>query len=81
MTHVKLTIDGEVQMDGDLGSWSKEPPAVSDLKLKAGVPGSASQWSMAVLQVIAAAAVKRVKSTTIEVTTRAGGWTLDVSNA
>lgn len=74
MTHVTLTIDDTELMNGDLGQWSTEPPAISDLKLKVGK----EPWAIPTLQAIASAAIT-AKDTHITVTTRADGWGMEVS--
>lgn len=75
MTHVTLSVDGCEWMNGDLGQWSAEPPAITDLKLKAGT----EPWAIPTLQAIAAAAIT-AKDTTITVHTRTNGWGMDVTH-
>lgn len=75
MTHVTLTINDTIVMDGDLGQWSTEPPAISELKLKAG----REPWAIPTMQAIAAAAIHQ-QDTTITVANDSSGWSLQVRN-
>lgn len=75
MTHILLTVDGTAVMDGDLGAWSNEPPAITDLKLKAGT----EPWAIPTPQAIATAAITAT-DTTIAVQTRTDGWAMDVNS-
>lgn len=74
MTLIHLTIDDEVVMNNDLGTWSTEPPALTDLKLKTGN----QPWAIPAIQVIAHAAIHQ-QDTVITVHTHTGGWSITVN--
>lgn len=82
MSHIRITIDDEVVMDADPGQWSVTPPDVASLQLKGGGT-TPKPWMQAVLLTLASVATlamagKPAGDTVITVTTRDGGWTLDV---
>jgi hypothetical protein len=77
VAHIRLTLDGDTLMDGDLGAWQQQPPeAVADM-LRNG--GRGEPWHRPTLMVIADADLRN-KSATITITTSADGWTLDVQD-
>lgn len=82
MAHIEIVVDGEVLMSGDPGSWRSTPPDIESLKLKTG----GQPWGIALMGAVAEAATLSMANlpatdTTIVVTTRDNGWTLDVSRA
>ncbi len=79
MSHIKITVDGKTLMDADPGSWRATPPAIPDLKRQSGGQG----WGLAVMATLAQTATlaglgQDTGNTTMTITTRAKGWTLDV---
>lgn len=74
MPQVSLTIDGDTVMDIDISTWSSEPPAVADLKLRA----TEDEWAIPVLQVMAASAARQ-RDAAISVRTTASGWEMGVA--
>lgn len=79
MANIRITVDDTVLMDADPGTWTQTPPDINTLKLKAGN----QPWGLAVMASVAETATltmagKPVTDTTITITTRDGGWTMDV---
>lgn len=78
MSHLKISIDDQVLMDGDIGQWTAEPPrGVQDLVSKAS--GNTDPWHQAIL-VVMTHTIAAQKNATITVNTQADGWTLEVRN-
>ncbi|OHT87130.1 MFS transporter [Mycobacteroides saopaulense] len=82
MSHITITIDGDTLMDADPGSWRSTPPDIEALKLKSG----GQPWGIALMGAVAEAATLSMANlpatdTTIVVTTRDNGWTLDVEKS
>jgi len=76
MPNLKIVVNDQVQMNGDLGTWSSEPPFISQQKLAIATKRD-EPWSVAVLSLVAKAATG-TPIHTINITTRDDGWTLDV---
>lgn len=51
MANLKITIDGQVHMDGDPGQWNNNPPPLLTEQLKAGA--QPAPWMRAVLMAVA----------------------------
>lgn len=76
-THIKMTVDGEVLMDGDLGTWKRNPPSTIQHLLKPGrKPEPYLQAALGAL--LEASLISR--STTIDVETVEHGWILKVQH-
>lgn len=75
MTNMRVTLNGDVLMDGDLGQWSTNPPPLLAEQLKAHT--TPKPWMRAIMLTIADAATSN-QSTTIDVTTRSNRWDLHV---
>ncbi|SHS60373.1 MFS transporter [Mycobacteroides abscessus] len=79
MSNIKITVDGMALMDTDPGKWRSTPPDIPDLKRQSGGQG----WGLAVMVTLAQAGTlaelgQPIGNTTMTITTRANGWTLDV---
>lgn len=79
MSNFKITVDGKTLMDADPGTWRAAPPELPDLKRESDGQG----WGLAVMATLAQTATlaqlgQPTGDTTMTVTTRATGWTLDV---
>ncbi|CPR78950.1 Hypothetical major facilitator transporter [Mycobacteroides abscessus subsp. abscessus] len=79
MSNIKITVDGKVLMDTDPGKWRSTPPDIPDLKRQSGGQG----WGLAAMVTLAQAGTlaelgQPIGDTTMTITTRANGWTLDV---
>lgn len=79
MSHIKITVDGKTLMDADPGTWRSTPPNIPDLKRQSGGQG----WGLAVMATLAQTATlaelgQSTGDTTMTITTRAKGWSLDV---
>ncbi|WP_457060251.1 MFS transporter [Mycobacteroides abscessus] len=79
MSNIKISVDGKVLMDTDPGKWRSTPPDIPDLKRQSGGQG----WGLAVMVTLAQAGTlaelgQPIGNTTMTITTRANGWTLDV---
>jgi hypothetical protein len=78
MTHIKLTVNGETLMDGDLGQWKRTPPSALQKLLK---PGRQPEpYLQAALGALVEASIKNT-DTTIEATAAPNGWTVSVTHA
>lgn len=77
MAHVTITVDGAVWLDGDLGNWQHKPPAHIQARLRS--PTQREPWFMAIMAALTDAAVTDQQAS-IDVQTRAGGWTLRVDS-
>jgi hypothetical protein len=78
MSALKLVVNGQTLMDGDLGEWRHKPPTSVQHLLQ---PGKKPQpYMQAALMALMEAAIKDV-DTTIKVRTKARGWTIDVTHA
>lgn len=75
MAHLKITIDGTVAMDDDLGQWSTEPP---DIIAQAMAQAKPAPWMRALMLTIADAAMTN-QAMAIDVQTRGDGWQLAVN--
>lgn len=76
-THIKLTVDGETLMDGDLGEWKHKPPTAIQHLIK---PGRKPEpYLQAALGAVLEASLIS-KSATIDCTTRENGWTVSVDH-
>lgn len=77
MPTMRVTIDGNVVMDGDLGNWSTNPPELITEQLKANA--RPAPWMRALMLTMAEAAMSE-QSMTVDVVTRADGWDYSVSH-
>ena len=74
--HIKVTIDGKVRMNGDLGDWTDEPPEM----VKPYLSGQArpNAWMRKVMDEIADAGITS-RSRRITIKTRdKGSYSMDV---
>jgi hypothetical protein len=78
MPQIKVTIDNTVVMDGDLGSWTDDPPEILTEQLKAGA--RPAPHMRALLGVIAEVALTG-KNLQADVQTRTDGWALTVNHS
>lgn len=78
MSRIRLTIDGDTIMDGDLGQWQNKPP--ESLTQHLDPTANLQPWAKAAMLAIVQAALEK-RDTAITVTTRDRGWTLDVDDA
>jgi hypothetical protein len=83
MANIRITVDGNVLMDADPGTWSSAPPNMMPLQL--GKPDP-DPWMVAMMPTVAkvateAMAGKKPGDITITVTTDDNGWTLDVEHS
>lgn len=79
MSRIVITVDNKTLMDADPGTWTYTPPDLDALKLQTGTP---QPWMQSIMFALAEVATKAFagqpqQDTTITVTTRDGGWTLD----
>lgn len=79
MSNIKITLDGKTLMDADPGTWRATPPSLPDLKRQSGGQG----WGLTVMATLAQTATlaglgQDTGNTTMTITTRANGWTVDV---
>lgn len=77
MSRIRLTIDGDTIMDGDLGQWHNKPP--ESLTQHLNPAANPQPWAKAAMLAIVQAALEK-RDVVIVVTTRDGGWTLDVDD-
>lgn len=77
MSLLKVTIDGQTAMDGDLGEWSSNPPSLVTEVLKNNI--TPKPWMRCLMLVIAEAGMTG-KDTTVDVTTSDNGWTINVGH-
>ena len=78
MAHIKVTIDGKVEMDGELGQFTTEPPLISAQKL-AIQNRKAAPWSMPLLTLISSLGL-RPGRLDIEISTHQTGFTIGVNH-
>ncbi|MCV7208409.1 hypothetical protein [Mycolicibacterium canariasense] len=86
MSHIKIEVDGNIVMDAEVSPRRGELPSLDDIQgsLKKAAGGTFQPWAVCAIQALALAMQpmlvgKPTGDTTIAVTTRAGGWALDVS--
>jgi hypothetical protein len=75
VTHIRLTLNGDVLMDGDLGQWQRKPPTAIQHLLKPG--GTKQPYLQAALSALVDASLRDV-DTHIECTTMPTGWNVRV---
>ena len=75
MTQMRITVDGDTWLDGDLGEWQEKPP---EQFVKALQTPSAGTPGLRQLLTALAEAATQDKPTRLELTTRERGWTLTV---
>lgn len=75
MATMKLTVNDDVILDGDLGEWTDNPPALLTDQLKAGA--KPRPWMRAVLLTVADFATGK-QSMDVNVQHRSNRWTLAV---
>ncbi|BBU22150.1 hypothetical protein [Mycobacterium xenopi] len=78
MAHLRITIDGNVAMNGDLGEWTTNPPTLLTEQLKANT--KPAPWMRALMLTIADAAMTN-RDLHANVHTRPDGWDLSVTTA
>ena len=76
MARITLTVDGNTEMDADLGAWNSEPPQILRDQLAANT--APKLYMRCVLMVVADAAMSDTE-TTIDITTAGNDWTMAVS--
>lgn len=77
MATMRVTIDGQTVMDGDMGQWTTEPPAILTDQLKAN--SKPAPWMRALMLTMADAAMGE-QAISVEVKTRADGWDYSVTH-
>lgn len=78
---IHIEVDGKVLMHADPGQWTTTPPDVQEVQ-KA---GPNEPWMLPIMAALAktatlAMAGAKHEDTTISVTTRKNGWTMDCTN-
>ena len=88
MSHFRMIVDGTTVMDADVNQRRGELPGIEELKasLQRGANGEFQPWSVCAIQALALSLQpimlgKTIGDVTITVTTRPGGWTLDVASS
>ena len=76
MARITLTVDGNVEMDADLGNWTADPPQILRDQLAAHT--TPKLYMRCVLMVVADAAMSDT-ATDIDITTDGNDWTMAVS--
>lgn len=76
MSTMRVTLDGHIAMDGDLGTWTDNPPKIITDQLKANA--KPAPWMRALMLTIADAAMSG-QSMSADVKTRPDGWDLSVT--
>lgn len=71
-----VQVDGSVVMDGDMGQWTSEPPAIASLKLQAAKKDH--PWARHILLIVAEAGMSDRATNVNVVTDGDGGFTLEV---
>lgn len=86
MSQFRIIVDGTTVMDADVNPRRGELPSLDDIKgsLQRAAGGQFQPWAVCTVQALALSLQpmlmgKPATATTITVTTRAGGWTLDVA--
>jgi hypothetical protein len=77
MPALHVTIDGKTVIDGDLGQWTTDPPAILREQLAGNV--TPQPWMRCLLLLVATAAVGD-QDVTVDIATRDNGWTLEVTS-
>ena len=75
MAKVKLTINDKVEIDGDLGEWTSEPPEFLSRQLK---PGAKPQPYMQAILLAVTHAVMTDRSVVIDAFHRSNRWNINV---
>jgi hypothetical protein len=75
MATLRITVDGNTVMDGDLGQWTTEPPFIAE-QLKANA--RPAPWMRCLMLTLADAAMSE-KVMSVDVRTRANGWDFSVT--
>jgi hypothetical protein len=85
MANVKIIVDGTTAMDAQVSLRQGELPTLPELRtsLEKAAGGKFQPWQMPTLGALSAVLLESnlkgsIPDTTITVTTRKGGWTLDV---
>lgn len=76
MTQLRVSIDGKVAIDGDMGQWNANPPEILREQLAANA--TPKPWMRCLLMVIADTALTGV-DTEVVVRTGSDGWTIEVA--
>ncbi|MCV7255339.1 MFS transporter [Mycobacterium hackensackense] len=83
-----MIVDGATVMDADVNPRRGELPGIEELKasLQRGANGQFQPWAVCAIQALALSLQpmlmgKEVGDVTITVTTRQGGWALDVASS
>jgi putative MFS transporter len=88
MSRIQITADGQTLMDATVGVRKGELPSLDELKtsLSNAAGGTMKPWTVCALQALALSLQpmlvgNTMGDTTITITTREQGWTLDVDSA
>ncbi len=82
MAHITVVVNGDTLMNADPGDWTTNPPDINALGFR-GRGNQPEPWRQLIMLTIAetatlALAGKPGLNTSIDVTTRAGGWTMNM---
>jgi hypothetical protein len=77
MATMRVTIDGKVVMNGNIGQWTTEPPKIITDQLKPNA--KPAPWMRALMLTLADAALSE-HALTVDVKTRADGWDYSVTH-
>lgn len=80
MSHLKVVINDETVMDGDMQSWEQRSPDFVANALQSMANGAPAPYMRALMLVVAEAAMTQTY-TQINVKHSGSGWTLDVRYA
>lgn len=75
MSHLRITVDDQILMDSTVGSWSQEPPTITNDLLRG--QHNNKPWSMPLLSVLMPVLISN-RDASITVTTQGDGG-LDLS--
>ena len=80
MTHIRVTIDGQTKMDGDLGQWTEKPRPVEDMLAEIKANTRNAPWMRTILDLLAKAGMGG-GGFSADVRTRTDGYDLSVTEA
>ena len=78
MTNLRVTLDGETVIDGDMGEWNANPPEI--LREQLAATSTPRPWMRCLLMVVANAALTGT-DTEVVVRTSENRWTLEVAES